>query len=299
VPSRYLTSSLCFAFVHDSHSIYNITSTANNMDKISLEVVHHLADLQYEHDTDTGQRWPVMLGAEKQHILNFRATCKAFRDASWIPFGHILTERIFYLNEDDLAVLGEIAGHHRLGSLITTLTFASQVFTSHGLSILDRSLDSHPSHADRSLQGSPAWQRSLSSRCDFSYEQLIQFRELYSQAYRHQEDFWSTGHATVVLSDCLYRLSQHQLRAVRICPRPCHVSYKATGYGKTDGKLSFTSRTRTNHSLPHGAVNNARCDGWRNIDRVLTALGSLDTRYGYFSRLLNRIGASIRIICLF
>jgi hypothetical protein len=244
------------------------------MDRISQEIVYHLADLQYESNEETGQRWPVMLAQEKRDILNFRATCRAFRDASWIPFRNLLAERIFYLNESDLTLLGVISEHPRLSHLVTTLTFGSQIFTSYGLHILDRGLETHPLHVDQTLAASPAWQRGLPPRCELSYGELAHFRELYEQELYRQEQLWSSGQAVVVLSSCLYRLSS--LRAIRVCPRACHVTYKA---GKANGILTFTSRSRTNHFVPHGAVGNTRCDGWRNIDRTLRALSELDARY--------------------
>ena len=78
------------------------------MDKIALEIVYHLADLQYEYDCESGQRWPTLLSCQKSHILAFRSVCRAFRDACWLAFRNVLAERIFYLNEEDLAVLSEI-----------------------------------------------------------------------------------------------------------------------------------------------------------------------------------------------
>jgi hypothetical protein len=153
------------------------------MDSISQEIVYHLADFQYDYDGETGQRWPIMLAPEKQDIPNFRATCRAFRDAYWIPFRNLLVERIFYLNEDDLEVLQEISDHPRLLHLINTLTLGSQVSTSHGLHILERGLETHPLHAAETGASSPAWQRGLSSRCKFSYTELVRLRELYGKSY--------------------------------------------------------------------------------------------------------------------
>lgn len=246
------------------------------MDRVALEIVYHLGDLQYAFDHETGQRWPMMLSSEKSNILAFRSVCKAFRDASWIPFRDLLAERIFYLNEEDLAVLSDIARHPRLGPLIKTLTFGSQVFTSNGLRILESGLENHPMH-DQWLAGSGAWQRTLSSRYNLCYDELVQFKGLYERGLSRQELFWATGGATAVLSDCLYRLSDQSLRSIRICPRPCHVTFEVKG--KTEKRLSFSSHNRTNHFIPHGAVNHTRCNVWRNIDRTLTALAGLDGRY--------------------
>ena len=78
------------------------------MEQIALDLVYHLADLQYEFDHNSGQRWPSMLSCQKKHILTFRSVCRAFRDASWIAFREVLAERIFHLNEEHLAVLSEM-----------------------------------------------------------------------------------------------------------------------------------------------------------------------------------------------
>lgn len=218
----------------------------------------------------------MLLSCEKNHILSFRSVCRAFREASWIPFRDLLAERIFYLNEEDLSVLCDISNHPRLGSLITTLTFGSQVFTPSGLRILVNGLQDHPSH-DEWLGGSGAWQRTLSSRSNLPYDELREFKELYERGLQRQEHFWESGGATSVLSDCLYRLSKQGLRAIRICPRPCHVTFEVRG--ESEKRLSFSSRNRTSHFIPHGAVNHTRCNAWRNIDRTLGALGGLNGRY--------------------
>ena len=244
------------------------------MDKLALEIVYHL--IQYEVDRDTGQRWPMMLACQKNHILAFRSVCRAFREASWLPFRDLLAERIFYLNEEDMIVLSEIASHPRLAPLITTLTFGSQVFTPNGLRILQSGLENHPMH-DAGQPGMGAWQRSLSSRCNLCYDELLQFKDLYESGLASQEMFWESGGASAVLSDCLYRLSDSKLRSIRVCPRPCHVTFEVKGRNGT--RLSFSSRSRTNHFIPHGAVNHTRCNAWRNIDRTLTALASLDGRW--------------------
>lgn len=245
------------------------------MDQIALEIVHYLADLQYELDYDSGQRWPTMLSCQKHHILVFRSVCRAFRDASWIPFRDLLAERIFYLNEEDLTVLSEIAGHRRLGPLITALTFGSQVFTQSGLRILEAGLGNHPTHLE--LHAGPgAWQRNLSyGRTSLPYDELVQFKDLYETGLARQELLWNSGGASAILSDCIYRLSQHKLRSIRICPRPCHVTFEVKG----KARLSFSSRSRTNYFVPHGAVNHTRCNAWRNIDRTLTAIAGLNARY--------------------
>lgn len=260
------------------------------MDTISQEIVYHLAELQYKLDHNTGQRWATILPAQKQNILNFRATCRAFRDASWSQFRDLLTERVFYLNEDELMILDQISRHTRLAPLVTTLTLGSQIFTAHGLHILKRGLETHPLHTEESGASSPAWQRGLASRCQFSYSELVRFKDLYERELCRQENFYVSGRADKALSDCIYRLSAQSLRAVRMCPRPCHVSYNP---GTTDGNLSFTCRTLNNRFVPHGAVNHQRCNGWRNIDRTLGALSKLNPKYVHCPHAIANSGQAL------
>ncbi|KIW02408.1 hypothetical protein, variant [Verruconis gallopava] len=266
------------------------------MDVIAHDVVYCLAELQYEQDDNTGQRWPVILPAGKQHVLNFRTVCRSFRDASWIPFREVLAERIFYLNEGELAILDSIARHPRLGPLLTTVTLGSQIFTEHGLEILQSGLQSHPLYANQNAVVESAWQTGLASKCNLCYHELVRFKELYEVELSRQEKFWSTGAAVNALSNCLSRLPN--LSSIRIYPRPCHVSFQVRPGGK-DGKLFFTSLQHNHHFVRHGAVNNIRCYGWRNIDRTLIALSKLTARYvfchrpRYTSKLANREGKNI------
>jgi hypothetical protein len=166
-----------------------------------------------------------------------------------------------------------------LAGLVQTLTFGSQVFTANGLRILEDGLQNHPSHAEshgRSSADSPgAWQRTLSSRSSMPYAELLQFKDLYHHGLTQQERFWESGDAAAVLQDCLYRLSKQNLRSIRVCPRPCHVSFQVKG----KAGLSFSARSRTSYWVPHGSVGHTRCNAWRNIDRTLSALAGLDGRY--------------------
>lgn len=248
------------------------------MERIALEIVYHLAELQYEWDEESGQRWPTLLGCQKSNILAFRSVCRAFREASWIPFRDLLAERIFYLNDEDLSVLSEIAQHSRLAPLVKTLTFGSQVFTQNGLRILENGLENHPMH-EQFLTGPGAWQRSLSSRANLPYDELVQFKGLYENGLNRQDLLWTSGDASAILSDCLYRLSSQNLTSIRVCPRPCHVTFQVNN----KARLSFSARNRVNHFVANGAVNHTRCNAWRNIDRTLTALGGLDGRYVFLN----------------
>jgi hypothetical protein len=243
------------------------------MEKVALEIIHHLADDLYEYEEDYGQRWPVMLESGKRDILSFRSVCRAFRDASWIPFRDLLAERSFYLSTESIATLNEISHHDRLSPLVNTLTFGGKLYNAEGLRTLEERVENHQLHCagDRAAIGSPiAWQRSLSSTVEQSYELLVRFHDLYLDEYNQQERLWRTGEASQALSEMLSRLPA--LRAIRICPWQQQIHYSAEGPNE---RLLLRALGTPNPTSGDDPLSNLRSSAWRDLTRILSVLSSI------------------------
>lgn len=89
------------------------------MENLAVELIYHLSDHMHQFKRNTGQRWPEL--HNNHDILNFRAVCRGFRNASWLQFRDILAVKVFHLNVEELKILDEISQHAILGEFTAFL----------------------------------------------------------------------------------------------------------------------------------------------------------------------------------
>jgi hypothetical protein len=239
--------------------------------QLSLDILLAVTDHLQEFDSDSGERWSSLLPEYKYTILNARAVCRGFRDAFWPAYSKVLAQRRFFLIEQDLDILHEMAIHPVLRQLTTTITFGGQCFSRTGLNLFDHIIDSHPTGSlGSSGHSDDAWQLGLAHLVDSDIEQVFKARDLYQQQLESQEVSWASGRSVLRLKEVFGAMPR--LQTVRLDPRPFKTTLKVAG--PFSGNLSK-------------AIHSKQFREWRDLRRVSEALSSIedlvDFRLSYFS----------------